>query len=88
MEELHAIVTGKVQGVGFRATVKYLANELNLKGFARNLADGSVEICAHGEKKNLEQLILRLKEEFKIRIKNIDLNYRTPTQIHPSFKIL
>ncbi len=88
MEELHAIVTGKVQGVGFRATVKYLANELNLKGFARNLADGSVEICAHGEKKNLEQLILRLKEEFKIRIKNIDLNYRVLSQPYQSFKIL
>jgi acylphosphatase len=87
MEELHAIVTGRVQGVGFRATAKYLADELQLKGFARNLDDGGVEICAQGEKKSLELLISRLKAEFGKRIENIDLRHLAPTQTYTGFKI-
>jgi len=42
-------ITGKVQGVSFRACAKSKANELNIEGFARNLADGSVYIEAEAE---------------------------------------
>ena len=88
MEELHAIVSGRVQGVGFRATVKYLANGLKLTGYARNLDDGTVEICAQGDKKNLELLMARLKEEFKSRIESVDSHLSPPSQPHTAFKIL
>ncbi len=87
MEELHAIVTGRVQGVGFRATTKYLADELQLKGFARNLDGGGVEICAQGEKKSLELLISRLKAEFGKRIEKIDFRYIPFSKAHSGFKI-
>ncbi len=42
------IVTGVVQNVGYRAWAKRLANELNVKGYVRNLKDRSVEmvVCA------------------------------------------
>lgn len=45
---VHLTVTGKVQGVGFRANTARTAHELNLRGWVRNLADGSVEIVASG----------------------------------------
>jgi len=49
MQELHCIISGRVQGVGYREFVKSIAQELNLKGFVANLPDGSVEVLAQGE---------------------------------------
>ena len=42
-------VTGKVQGVWFRASARAQALELSLDGYARNLPDGRVEVLAVGE---------------------------------------
>ena len=44
MTELHCIISGRVQGVGYRDFVKNIGTELNLKGFVANLPDGSVEV--------------------------------------------
>lgn len=43
------IVEGFVQGVGYRYFAKTKALELNLKGYAKNLIDGRVEVLAIGE---------------------------------------
>jgi acylphosphatase len=43
------LVSGKVQGVWFRASAREQALALHLVGFARNLRDGSVEVVAQGE---------------------------------------
>ena len=51
------IVRGKVQGVWFRASAQQAANNLGLAGWARNCADGSVEIHAEGDKSGVEQFI-------------------------------
>lgn len=61
--EMHVIVKGSVQGVGFRSLTRYYAQGLGLTGTVRNLPDGSVEIYAHGSKKHLEELMQKLKEE-------------------------
>ncbi len=53
---LHAYVSGKVQGVFFRDSVKKYALELSLCGWVRNLEDGQVEVCVEGAKKDLEEL--------------------------------
>ena len=50
-------VTGKVQGVFYRATTKDVADTLGLKGFVRNEHDGSVYIDAEGKPETIEQLI-------------------------------
>jgi acylphosphatase len=41
-------ITGRVQGVFFRASVRNVAIQLSLTGYARNLADGAVEVFACG----------------------------------------
>jgi len=56
MPQLHAFVSGHVQGVSFRYHTKKQANSLNLKGFVRNLGDGRVEVVAQGPKPDLERL--------------------------------
>ena len=51
------IVYGRVQGVFFRAFTIRWAEDLGLVGYVRNLPDGTLEVCAEGEKGQLERLI-------------------------------
>jgi acylphosphatase len=55
------LVTGRVQGVGYRYFVLREAERLGLAGFTRNLPDGSVEVVAEGTDEVLGQLEARLR---------------------------
>ncbi len=57
MKHLSINVTGKVQGVYFRASTKQKADELGLKGTVTNLPNGSVQIEVVGETQPINQLI-------------------------------
>ncbi|GAA3529345.1 acylphosphatase [Zobellella aerophila] len=50
-------VSGLVQGVGFRYYTQRQAEILGVSGYARNLADGRVEVVAEGERHNVQQLV-------------------------------
>jgi len=50
-------ITGRVQGVCYRAATQHTARRLGLRGTVRNLADGRVEIAAQGESDALDQLV-------------------------------
>ena len=50
------IVSGRVQGVFFRASTRSEAVRLGLNGYARNVADGSVEVLASGDAAALDEL--------------------------------
>lgn len=52
-----AIVSGRVQGVFYRASTRGKAIELNVAGYAKNLADGSVEVLAIGEPEAVDSLV-------------------------------
>ena len=54
--ELHVLVRGRVQGVGFRWFVREAARDLGLAGWVRNRPDGTVEVAAAGEPQMLERL--------------------------------
>ncbi len=54
---LHAIVEGRVQGVGFRNFVYDHAIRLGLTGWVRNRWEGEVEVLAEGERRQLEKLL-------------------------------
>ncbi|MBC15868.1 MAG: acylphosphatase [Desulfovibrio sp.] len=62
MEEIVAVIHGKVQGVWFRAWTRDIARELGVAGWVRNLPDGSVEALAQAEKGVLHQFIARLHD--------------------------
>jgi len=57
---LHIIVGGRVQGVGYRAWAERTAREIGLVGWVRNLPDGSVEIRAEGDGGALELFVEKL----------------------------
>jgi acylphosphatase len=56
-KRLHAIISGRVQGVGFRYFVQENAYRLNLKGWVRNRRDGTVEVEVQGSPQILDQFI-------------------------------
>jgi acylphosphatase len=56
MSAVRFLVGGKVQGVFFRASTREQALRLGLRGHARNLADGDVEVIAAGDADALDRL--------------------------------
>ena len=56
MERLEATVRGRVHGVGFRRYVRGWARKLDLTGWVRNEADGTVRLVAEGETDALDRL--------------------------------
>ena len=60
-ERLTAVVSGHVQGVGFRYWVRREAESLGLTGSATNLMDGRVEVVAEGERDVCEALLAALR---------------------------
>ena len=87
-EEMHVFVHGTVHGVGFRAMTKQLADQLHLKGFVRNMADGTVEICAQGDKGSLKKLIGLLHEEFDSSyIQKMDIVFQPVKEPYFEFKV-
>jgi len=53
----HLLVTGRVQGVFFRAETKKTASRHNVTGWVQNLPDGRVEALLEGERENVESVI-------------------------------
>lgn len=62
MRRIHAKVTGRVQGVFYRASTRDVAKALGLTGWVKNMIDGSVELEAQGPEDKVEQLIIWLNE--------------------------
>lgn len=53
----NVIVDGTVQGVGFRWSARQIAHAIGVAGFARNLADGTVEVEIEGEPEKVDRMI-------------------------------
>jgi len=62
MNALRAVVIGRVQGVGFRFFAERAARELGVRGWVRNLPDGSVETLAEGDEASVRRYIERLRQ--------------------------
>ncbi len=75
------IVGPRVQGIGFRYFIWERANRLGVKGYVKNLYDGSVEVEAHGNDKAVEKLIEYIKEGPQMAIiENVIVNEIPPKE--------
>jgi acylphosphatase len=54
---VHVLITGRVQGVGFRESMRLVAQALDVTGWVRNLADASVEAVVQGEETAVDRLV-------------------------------
>jgi acylphosphatase len=61
MESIELIISGRVQGVGYRHFVANHARSLRITGFVKNLYDGRVKVVAKGNQTALDQLIILLQ---------------------------
>jgi len=54
---VHVIISGDVQGIGYRFHTRIKARNLGLKGFVRNLESGDVEAVFEGEENKVKEMI-------------------------------
>lgn len=87
MNTYNWIVLGKVQGVGFRYFIYSIASKYNLKGWVKNLSNGSVEIMVQGDENkisNLKKYIVR--GNMFIKVEEIQEKTLT-TEVFSNFEI-
>lgn len=66
--------SGRVQGVGFRYTVKNIALQHDIRGYVRNLPDGRVELVMEGPDGEMDQVVDAVSNRMTGFIKQVDLN--------------
>ena len=85
---LEAIVSGVVQGVGFRYFVLREATRLGLRGWVANQPDGTVRCVAEGPRLDLDRLAERLSAGPPgARIEDVELTWGFATRAWPSFTV-
>jgi acylphosphatase len=62
-ERRRIFFSGRVQGVGFRATTTWLARGFDVAGYVRNLPDGRVEVAAEGDSAELDRFVASIQSE-------------------------
>jgi acylphosphatase len=85
----HVWISGRVQGVFFRAHTKELADELGLTGWVRNLPDGRVEAVFEGEEDAVKEAIEWCKRGPPLAsVEKVEVRYEQPTGEFRGFRIL
>ncbi len=88
MKRIHALVSGRVQGVWFRAFTRDSAMELGVTGWVRNLPDGRVETMAEGEDNAIKAFIKALWQGPPMaQVTDVRVNEETVTREFEGFEI-
>ena len=86
-KQIHIYYTGSVQGVGFRFTAEYIANDLGLTGWVKNLRDGGVEVVAEGDEAKLNEFLGRIKKRMGDYVDDAKVEWREATGEFTNFDI-
>jgi len=62
MRRVHVIVSGSVQGVGYRYTARMIADEIGVTGWVRNRRDGTVEAEVEGTPDQVDEMLAWMAE--------------------------
>ncbi len=89
VEQVLIRITGKVQGVFYRAHAKKNAEALNLKGYAKNMPDGSVEILVQGDMASIESLISWCRKGSpSAKVEKVETSWQKASAQTENFKII
>ncbi|MEW6740482.1 MAG: acylphosphatase [Nitrospirota bacterium] len=84
----HLYISGRVQGVYYRAFTQEVADSLGLKGWVRNLPDRRVEAVFEGERELIEEAILKCKQGPPYaNVTNIDVTWENQPEGFSDFSI-
>jgi len=83
------LISGRVQGVFYRGSAQRQANDLGLRGWVRNLADGRVECLASGDEASIEtfEKWLEIGPDYA-KVTNIEVITESPELLPSSFEVL
>lgn len=85
----HVIISGFVQGVGYRQFVKKTARNLNINGWARNIDHGRVEAGLAGPKEKIEEALKMLKKgPFLAEVKDVQIEWEDKEPDLNGFEII
>lgn len=83
------IAKGTVQGVGFRYIVRHMAYPLGIKGYVKDLNDGTMEIVAEGTRPNIDSMIQSVRNlEESTKIDEVLVSYGRATGEFKAFVIV
>jgi len=86
---LHAVVSGRVQGVAFRWYARRVADGLGLKGWIRNRGEDQVEVCVEGERAELEKYAAWLRRGPSLaRVEDVDDTWAEATGEFKDFRVI
>ncbi|MFX3616016.1 MAG: acylphosphatase [Sporolactobacillus sp.] len=89
LKDVHLLVEGRVQAVGFRYFTLQLAQSHHITGWVRNRDDGTVEIKAEGTEEQIKEFISAVKKGSTFsRVKSVDLYTYDYPEHFSSFEIL
>ena len=83
----HVIFKGRVQGVGFRWTARRIALGYDLTGYVKNLPDGTVEMLAQGDIKEIQGCLDEIADSFDGYIRDTQTNNIEPSGTYTDFRI-
>ena len=85
----HVLVTGDVQGVGFRYAAQRIAKSHNLTGWVKNRPDGTVEAVFEGERDSVEQMLQWCRRgPSAAEVADVSVQWEQPTGEFRDFRIV
>ena len=84
----HVYYSGRVQGVGFRATVAWLARTYPITGWVQNLPDGRVELLVEGPHAKLSEFLDAISLRFAGKIRGEEAHWQPASGLFPSFQAI
>ncbi|MBU0547462.1 MAG: acylphosphatase [Candidatus Omnitrophica bacterium] len=87
-KQLHLYYSGKVQGIGFRYTVRDIASSIKICGWVKNLTDGRVEVLAEAEDGDLSSFLEQINQHFSLYIKETNSEWQPASGEFRDFQVV
>lgn len=86
--EVRVVVSGRVQGVFFRASTRDVAVRFGVRGYVRNLPDGRVEAVLQGDRAAVEKVVAFMREGPPgAHVAEADIEWRAPSDAWDDFLV-